>query len=85
VNPNPAKIGFALDARVAGAFNGSFTLPGVTKVLDRKAVYQGMFVRLPSGSFFAAGYYLMAQPPQPGVTVLATPELSGQVSIAPVP
>jgi hypothetical protein len=88
INPNPAKVSFVLDSKVAGAFNGSFTLfklPGSTNVLDRKAVYQGMFVRLPSGSFIAAGYYLIAQPSQPGVAVGAMPELSGQVLIAPVP
>jgi hypothetical protein len=85
VNPNPAKISFVLDAKVAGAFNGSFTLPGATTALDRKAGYQGMFVRLPSGSFFAAGYYLIAQPPQPGVVMGSVPELSGRVLVAPVP
>ena len=85
VNPNPAKISFVLDAKVAGAFNGSFTLPGATTALDRKAGYQGIFVRLPSGSFFAAGYYLIAQPPQPGVVMGSVPELSGRVLVAPVP
>ena len=85
VNPNPAKISFVLDAKVAGAFSGSFTLPGATTALDRKAGYQGIFVRLPSGSFFAAGYYLIAQPPQPGVVMGSVPELSGRVLVAPVP
>jgi N-acetylneuraminic acid mutarotase len=81
VNPNPASIQFVLDSKVAGAFSGTFTLPGATKALNRKATYRGMFVRRPMGSFFAAGYYLIARPTEPGLTVALMPELSGQIQI----
>lgn len=77
---NPARISFKLD-RTPGSFSGGFTVAGATPALDRTAIYRGLFVRLPSGNFMAAGHYLLAQPPEPGVAKTAAPELSGRVMV----
>jgi VCBS repeat-containing protein len=75
---NPAKVTFKLD-KVPGSFAGGFTLDGATPALVRKAAYQGLFVRLPTGDFILVGYFLLAQPAEPGVKSSAAPELSGRV------
>jgi hypothetical protein len=75
---NPAGVTFRLDS-APGSFSGGFTVAGATPALTRRAVFQGLFVRMASGSFTPVGYFLLAQPPEPGVPVSAAPELSGQV------
>lgn len=75
---NPAGVTFRLDS-APGSFSGGFTLAGATPALTRRAVFQGLFVRMATGSFMPVGYFLLAQPPEPGVPVSAAPELSGQV------
>jgi len=78
---NPARVTFKLGAKPAGLFSGGFTLTGATPALSRKASYQGLFVRLPSGDYFGAGYFLLSQPPEPGQTVKTAAELSGEVVV----
>jgi hypothetical protein len=75
---NPAGVTFRLDS-APGSFSGGFTVAGATPALTRRAVFQGLFVRMATGSFTPVGYFLLAQPPEPGVPVSAAPELSGQV------
>ncbi len=82
---NPASISFNLGARPAGSFNGAFTIAGATPALARRAAYQGLFVRLPSGNYFGAGYFMLAQPPEPGQTVRTATEMSGEVIVEAAP
>jgi N-acetylneuraminic acid mutarotase len=82
---NPAGVTFKLAARPAGSFNGGFTVAGASSALNRQASYGGQFVRIPTGDFFAAGYFLLAQPPEAGQTVRTAPELSGEVIIETAP
>ena len=82
VPAHPASVTFRLDAKPAGGFSGKFILPGATPVLVRRGSYQGLMVRLPDGSFRSAGYYLVAQPPEPGQTGSTAPELSGGVVLS---
>lgn len=78
---NPARVSFKLGTKPAGLFSGGFTLTGATPALSRKAVYQGLFVRLPSGEYFGSGYFMLSQPPEPGQTVKTATELSGEVVV----
>jgi hypothetical protein len=81
-NPNPFKVTFKLDAKPAGQFSGSLTLPNATASLNRVAKYQGIIIHR-GGSFEAIGYFLLTQLPQPGQTLLTSPVLSGQVILSP--
>lgn len=78
---NPSRVSFKLGARPAGHFSGGFILDGATPALSRRAVYQGLFVRLPTGEYFGSGYFLLSQPPEPGQTVRTATELSGDVVV----
>lgn len=75
---NPAKVTFIL-GKAPGSFSGGFTLPGTTKALDRKATYEGRFVRTQTGAFMPVGFFLIALPPEPGQTPASAPEVSGRV------
>lgn len=80
-NPNPWRVAFKLLPKPAGQFSGSFVIPGLTKALNRNATFQGMMVRLSSGDYENLGYFLLAQPPQPGQTGATAPQLSGSVRL----
>lgn len=78
---NPAKVIFTL-AAPAGTFNGSFTVPNTVATLARKATYQGVICQTGAATYRSAGFFLLAQLPQPGQTLTTSPVLSGQVILS---
>ncbi|HEY1080763.1 MAG TPA: Ig-like domain-containing protein [Prosthecobacter sp.] len=79
--PNPNSVTFKLIAKPVGHFSGTFVVPNPVKTLVRSAAYQGTFVHTGNGQFISGGFFLLAQPPEPGQTVKTSPQLSGQVHI----
>jgi hypothetical protein len=78
---NPAKVIFTL-AAPAGTFSGSFTVPNTVATLARKATYQGVICQTGAATYRSAGFFLLAQLPQPGQTLTTSPVLSGQVILS---
>lgn len=78
---NPNSVTFKLIANPVGHYSGTFTVPNPVKTLVRTATYQGTFVRLTNGEFDSAGFFLLAQPPEPGQTVKTAPQLCGEAQV----
>jgi hypothetical protein len=81
---NPAKVSFALAVSPLGQFSGSMILANPVPTLIRTAKYQGSILTLGT-TYQAAGYFMMPQLPQPGQTLLTSPQLSGQVLLEKAP
>ena len=64
-----------------GVFTGTFTLVETTPKLTRTVAFQGIIVRPASGTSKGEGYFLLAQIPITGQTILTSPALSGRVVI----
>lgn len=77
-NPNPNRV--ALIALIAskGLFNGSFTMPGATTKLNRRAPFYGQIVNTISG-LKGYGFFLLPTVPVYPKTVATSPKLSGQL------
>lgn len=80
---NPNSVTAKLIAKPVGHYSGTFIIPDAAgnKALNRSAAYQGTFIRRADGNFTSAGFFLLAQPPQPGETVKTSAQLSGQALI----
>jgi len=66
----------ALDSK-QGTFSGSFTLPGATPALNRRAPYYGLIVKV-GATTEGYGYFLLPKVPVPPETVATSPKLSGR-------
>ncbi|MDZ4289342.1 MAG: BACON domain-containing protein, partial [Prosthecobacter sp.] len=61
VPPHFNMVKLPLLTATTGAFSGDFTLSGATPTLNRKVLYQGQIVRLPTGAMSGYGYFLLPE------------------------
>lgn len=79
-NPNPNRVTITVFTASSGRFSGSFTIPGATSTLNRRAPFHGQIVRT-GASYAGYGCFLLPKVPTGNQTVNTAPKLGGRVKL----
>ena len=79
-NPNPNRVTVTVFTASSGRFSGSFTLPGATSTLNRRAPFHGQIVWT-GPNVRGYGSFLLPKVPTGTQTVNTSPKLGGGVKL----